>query len=341
MTTEELLAQIYYGNSIQAYITAIIYFIGLLIIFKILERVIIKNLSILTKKTKTDIDDKVIAVLEDIPLYFYVVLSIYFPLRALILTEATQKFIHIAFLIVVVVQVIRSITTLIEFIGTKMLFKSKTAAEKNKGVVSALKIIIKIIIWSTGLLLILSNAGVNITSLVASLGIGGIAIALALQNVLGDLFSAFSIYVDKPIQEGDFIKIGSDVGTVKKIGLKTTRIETLGGEELVISNNEITSTRIQNFHTMQRRRIVYTIGVTYDTPTKKLRLIPDMIKDIFKGKRKVTLDRVHFKNMGDFNLQYEIVYYIESAEYSDYMDFQQELNLSLMESFNKQKIELP
>lgn len=139
--------------------------------------------------------------------------------------------------------------------------------------------------------------------------------------------------------EGDFLIIGDDMGTVSKIGIRSTRIKTLRGEELVISNNELTSTRIHNFKKMDYRRIAFAIGVTYETPSKKLEKIPGIIQKVIEAQKKTRFDRTHFKNFGDFSLNYEIIYFLDTTDYAEYMDTQQEINLGIKRAFEKEGIE--
>jgi len=200
---------------------------------------------------------------------------------------------------------------------------------------------VKFVLWAVGILLILSNLGINVNSLVAGLGIGGLAISLALQSVLGDLFSSVSIAVDKPFEEGDFIVVGEHKGTVKKIGLKTTRVEALQGEEIVLSNTELTTARVQNFKKMHRRRVLFHIGVTYDTPIEKLKKVEDIIEEACgEHKEKVEFDRVHFQEFGDSNLIFEVVYYMQVSDYNVYMDTQESINFKILEEFEKEGIEM-
>jgi len=187
--------------------------------------------------------------------------------------------------------------------------------------------------------MLLSNIGINVSSLVASLGIGGIAIALAAQSVLGDIFSAFSIYIDKPFQVGDYIDLGGKTGTIKKIGLKNTRIKTLQGQELIVPNTELTNSHVENYKRMTKRRVAFSVGVTYDTPSKKLEKIPDMVSKVLEKVEGAELDRVHFMSFGDFSLNYDIVYFVNSREYTQYADRQQQINLALFKAFEKAEIE--
>ncbi len=200
-------------------------------------------------------------------------------------------------------------------------------------------IVIKAVLWTVGLLFVLNNMGVNITAAVAGLGVGGVAVALAAQAILGDAFSSFAIYLDKPFVVGDFIIVGDHLGVVEHVGIKTTRVKSLQGEQLVFSNTDLTSSRIQNFKKMEQRRVPFTIGVTYQTPSAKLKKIPGMIRGIIEGIESTKFDRAHFKAYGDFSLNFEIVYYVFGSDYNVYMDIQQRINVAIYEAFEKEGIE--
>ncbi|MBU2675594.1 MAG: mechanosensitive ion channel family protein [Woeseia sp.] len=202
-----------------------------------------------------------------------------------------------------------------------------------------LSFIARVTIWSIVLLAILDNLGVNITTMIAGLGVGGIAVALAAQNILGDLFASLSIVLDKPFVVGDFLSIGEFLGTVEKVGIKTTRMRSLSGEQLVFSNNDLLNSRIRNYGRMFERRVVFSLGVTYQTPADKLRAIPDMLRKAVESREPVRFDRAHFQKYGDFALIFEVVYYVLSADYAEYMDIQQEINLSIYEDFEAAGIE--
>lgn len=192
--------------------------------------------------------------------------------------------------------------------------------------------------WALVVLMALDNTGVHITAIVTGLGIGGVAIALALQTILGDLFASLSIVLDKPFVVGDFIAVGSDVGNVQQIGLKTTRVRALSGEELVFANGELLKGRIHNFGRMYERRILFRIGVVYGTPASKLERIPVMVRDIIEGAQ-VRFDRGHFADFGDSSYDFEFVYFVPSADYNHYMDVQQQINLGIVSAFEKEAIE--
>ncbi|MDZ7632343.1 MAG: mechanosensitive ion channel family protein [Gemmatimonadaceae bacterium] len=195
------------------------------------------------------------------------------------------------------------------------------------------------LIWSAVLLVALSNLGVNITAFIASLGVGGVAVALATQNILGDLFSSLAIVLDKPFVIGDFIVVGDMAGTVEKVGLKTTRLKSLSGEQLIFSNADLLSSRVRNFKRMQERRILFKLGVTYQTPRAMLERIPVMLRAAVEAQSNVRFDRAHFLAFGDFSLDFEVVYFVLSADFNRYMDVQQLINFSIHEQFEAAGVE--
>lgn len=194
-------------------------------------------------------------------------------------------------------------------------------------------------IWSLALLLILDNLGINITALVAGLGIGGVAVALAAQNILGDLFSSLSILLDKPFEVGDFMVFGEHAGTVERIGLKTTRIRSLSGEQVICSNSDLLNTRIRNYKRMAERRALFTIGIVYGTPSDKVEMMPRLIREIIEAQPDARFDRAHFKSYGDFSLDFETVYFVLRPDYNLFMDVQQAINLALYRRFEEEGIE--
>ncbi|GAH16691.1 unnamed protein product, partial [marine sediment metagenome] len=215
--------------------------------------------------------------------------------------------------------------------------------QMSEHILFVLKKIINGVIFLFAFLIILYVLKIDLSGVVIGLGVGGIAIAFALQNVLSDAFSAFSIYFDKPFEIGDYIVVGEYSGTVKKIGIKSTRVQLLQGEELVLANSMLTTTSVRNFKKMEKRRITFSFGVLYGTPTNKLKKIPGIIKDIVNSKKIQyidILDRVHFTEFGDFSLNFQVVYYLKTKDYTKYMDTQQEINFAIKETFEKEGIEM-
>ncbi|GAF83081.1 unnamed protein product, partial [marine sediment metagenome] len=276
--------------------------------------------------------------LQNSPFYFF--LSLYVALQ---FTEAfvfLEKTTFYALITVATYYTLKIAQRFVDYSSEKIIEKRRE--EEKTADVSLIKTLTKIfkaLLGVVAVLLIISNLGYDITALLAGLGIGGIAIALALQNILEDIFSSFSIYFDKPFVIGDFIIVGDDLGVVKKIGIKTTRIQHLKGHELIISNKELMSTRINNYGKMEKRRISFKFGVKYETTVEKLEKIPGIVRDVIESIDLTEFSRTHFSEFGDFNLVYEVVYFVETSDYGKYMDIQQAINLGILKKLQKESIE--
>jgi small-conductance mechanosensitive channel len=207
------------------------------------------------------------------------------------------------------------------------------------GSIGIIRFVARVAVWAMVLLLTLDNLGVDITALVAGLGIGGIAVALALQNVLGDLLASLSIALDQPFVIGDFVIVGEHMGTVEYIGIKSTRVRSLTGEQIVMSNADLLSSRLRNYGRMHKRRVVFTLGVTYETPRPKLREIPLRLREIIEAQDGVRFDRAHFAKYGPYSLDFEVVYYVQSPDFGRYMDAQQAINFRIHEAFEALGVE--
>ncbi len=335
------LERIYFGNTIRQYLIALLILVGFLVFLKYFKKKLFKGLEKWAAHTKSDLDDEIIQIVEKIPTLLYFFASLFFALQVIQVHALITKIVNIALVILLVYWAAKVASQMIEY-GLYHLAKSRgeNVSRKKNTTYLALSLIARIVLWSTGFLLILANLGVNISALIASLGIGGIAVALAVQNVLGDMFSSFTIYLDKPFEIGDYIIVGNHEGTVKKVGLKSTRVIALQGEEIVISNNELTSTRIQNFKRMKTRRISFDFGVTYSTKAKKLEKIPTIVETIMSKIDMAQFDRTHFFEFGTSSLNFRVVYYVQSSVFQDYMDTQQTINLEIVKAFEKEGIEI-
>jgi small-conductance mechanosensitive channel len=239
---------------------------------------------------------------------------------------------------VLTVIAVRLTISVIKFSLNAYLGKQERAEEKQKQVRGIITIT-NILFWVLGLIFLLDNLGYNVSAVLAGLGIGGIAIALAAQTILGDLFSYFVIFFDRPFEIGDFIIIGDKMGTVEYVGIKTTRIRSIGGEQLVLSNTDLTNSRIHNYKRMERRRIVFSIGVVYQTKSEQLNEVPKIVKQIIQETPNTLFDRGHFSAFGDFSLNFEFVYFVLSPDFLVYRDTQQAINLKIYEEFEKRGIE--
>ncbi len=308
------------------------------IVYRIFERYFTKW----AKRTKTNLDDEILANIKK-PIYFFVILvGAYYGLEFLSILEPYSTEVAFTFSIVEILLIAFIITRVVNVVIT-WYGEKRAKKQMSEHILFVLKKIINAVVYLFAFLVILAVLKIDLSGIVVGLGVGGIAIAFALQNVLSDAFSAFSIYFDKPFEIGDYIVVGDHSGTVKKIGIKSTRVQLLQGEELVLSNSVLTTSSVRNFKKMRKRRISFSFGVTYATPTNKLKKIPDIIRDIIDGDKLEyvdKLDRVHFTEFGDFSLNFNIVYYLKTKDYVKYRDTQQEINFAIKEAFEKEGIEM-
>jgi small-conductance mechanosensitive channel len=334
-----ILEQQYLGNSIEEWLIAAGVIIVTFVALKLTQRILVSRLGRLAERTKTDIDDAIVEVLGKTKFIFLAIVSVYASSYVVTLSPSATRLIHTILVFGFLTQGAIWGNTIIAFLLGRAVKKRMTEDAASATTLSALGFVSKLVLWAILLLLALDNLGVNITGLIAGLGIGGIAVALALQNILGDLFASLSIVLDKPFVIGDFIIVDEHLGTVEHIGLKTTRIRSLSGEQTVFSNADLLNSRIRNFKRMFERRVVFSIGVTYQTPHGKLAAIGAMLKEIIEGQPDVRFDRAHFKDYGDSSLNYEIVYYVKSPDYNRYMDIQQAINLEIYRRFGQEGID--
>ncbi len=283
-------------------------------------------------RTAAPIDDYALALVGRTHFLFLLVLALYAGLQYLSLpTRAEWLTGHIT-LVAVLLQVA------LWGHGAIGLWKTRVLRAKHAdgGLVSSMGFIgflARVALWSVVVLMILDNLGANITALVASLGIGGVALALAVQNILGDIFASLSIALDKPFVIGDFVIVDNVLGTVEHIGLKTTRLRSLSGEQIVCSNADLLKSRLRNYKRMFERRVVFGFGVVYRTSAEQLERIPRLVREIVEAQPKTRFDRAHFKEYGDSSLVFEVVYYVLDPDYNLYMDIQQAINLALFRRF--------
>lgn len=334
----EFLNQSFWGNTYYEYLVALSTFIlGLIVIFFI-NKILVVRLKKWADSTDTTLDDLFVKAIRKslIPIFYFGVF--YVSIKYLKLTLDFEKGIDIAATILITFFVVKTVVSAVNLI-IMAYFKKTDDTEQREKQLKGIRGLITFIIWAIALVFLLDNLGIKITAVVAGLGIGGIAVALAAQAVLGDLFSYFVIFFDKPFEVGDFIIVGEKLGVVENIGIKTTRIRALGGEQLVFSNTDLTSSRVHNFKKMERRRVVFKLGVIYQTPSTKLKMIPQIVKDIIGAQEDAAFDRGHFAAYGDFSLNFEFVYYVTGADYNKYMDIQQAINLSIFETFEKEGIQ--
>lgn len=307
--------------------------------FQLLRLLVIKRLTNLSKKTKLTIDDLLMSIIASLDSFFYIVLSFYLSTRFIKLTdnERTIRWFYVA---VFSFYAIKATTNIVNYIAQQYIKKEKAKGENtDTSVIRVLTVIINVSIWLISIIILLQNAGVNVSAVVAALGVGGIAIGFALQSVLTDLFAYFSIFFDKPFKVGDFITFADKSGEVEKIGIKTTRVKTLQGEQLVVPNTMLTESEVNNYKKLKERRVFFDIGVTYQTPYEKVKGIPKLVEKCMKGIDLVRFDRAHFREYGDSALIFEVVFYVDSDDYLIYMDKRHQVNLNILKEFEKAKID--
>lgn len=304
-----------------------------------LKKIFLHRLGLVAENTVSYWDDMAIGIVGGIHNLFLLAAAVYCGSLPLMLPENVTTYFTKAFVTILLFQM--------ALIGSQAIklyierYRSQKVDSNAAAVTTLVSIgfVIRLLLWSILLLVALDNLGINVTAFIAGLGISGIAIALAVQNILGDLFASFSIVFDKPFVIGDFIIVGDFLGTVEYIGLKTTRIRSLSGEQLIFSNSDLLQSRIRNFKRMQERRVVFSIGVLYQTPLEKVRQIPAMLREIIEAQREVRFDRAHFKEYGAYSLNFEIVYWIQTPDYNAYMDIQQSINLAIYQRFEENGIQ--
>ncbi|MFO7849692.1 MAG: mechanosensitive ion channel family protein [Spirochaetia bacterium] len=263
--------------------------------------------------------------------------SVYIAFRSLPLSSLGDRILGGLAAAVVTVLVIRA--SVFGITGSVKKYVEKTGREQDEKRIRPFLALVNFVLWIIGAMFMLDNLGFDISAVVTGLGVSGIAVAIAAQGILGDLFNYFVIFFDHPFEIGDFIIFNDKLGSVEKIGIKTTRIRALSGEQMVVSNSDLTGSIVHNYKRMQERRVVFTIGVTYQTPSEQLDSIPRLIREIIEANEEARFDRSHFRNYGDFALIFETVYYVLSPDYAKYMDIQQEINLAIYRSFEQRGIE--
>jgi small-conductance mechanosensitive channel len=262
--------------------------------------------------------------------------ALYGAVRVLRPAERVSAILEPMFVVLLTLLVVRLLMATASFAFSRYL-EQRTGPDQLK--LRPLSAVINLGIWIVALVFLLDNLGFEISTIIAGLGIGGVAIALAAQALLGDLFSYFVIFMDKPFEEGDFLIFDDILGTVEQIGLKTTHLRSLSGEQIIVSNSQLTSSKVRNYKRMEERRVVFNIGVTYDTGLEALRDIPAIIREAVEQEELTRFDRSNFKEYGDSSLNFETVYYVLSPDYNVYMNVHERVNLAIYQAFGERGIQ--
>ncbi|OFZ21809.1 MAG: hypothetical protein A2202_00475 [Bdellovibrionales bacterium RIFOXYA1_FULL_36_14] len=303
------------------------------------KKLIILNLAHVFKKTRTIIDDLFIEGLKSVHLIYLIIISMYAASVLLNLQNNYFKILKQVFILATIIQagvsgskMVNSWMDLLFKDQTKTLFVSSTS-------LGLFKTMVRVGFYTCIFIIFLHSLGVNVTTLIAGLGVGGIAIALALQNILGDLFASLTIILDRPFSVGDFISVSNYMGTIEYVGIKNTRIRSLSGEQIIVANGALLKEQIKNFKMMKERRVIFNIGVTYQTDEEKMNQVPSIIKNIIENIPSARFERCHFLKFGASSLEFEVVYWVENPDYKFYADIAHEINLQILLKFKETKIE--
>ena len=335
---QDIIERAYLGNRIVDYLIFVGLFFAAFGMIKIFQHFILRRLKKWAEKTATTIDDFLLRIIQRLILPLAYFGAFYLSVNTLSLHPLLKKIIDIIGMAILMVFAARLALSLIGY-GFNLYFTKRGKDVASDRSLTGILAVLKVVVWALAIVVFLDNLGFKISAIIAGLGIGGIAIALAAQAILGDLFSYFSILFDRPFEVGDFIILDQYLGTIEHIGIKTTRIRSLGGEQVILSNTDLTSSRVRNYKRMGKRRVVFKLGVTYQTSLEQLKVMPGIIEKVIKDVKDTTFDRAHFFSYGDFSLVFEVVYYVMSRDYNKYMDIQQEINFAIKKEFEARDFE--
>ena len=342
---EPLLAQLkldhdVLGNSLAAWIVAGGVAVATIVLLFFAKSLVIARAAVPDSKTDSDWRAGLRGLAEASKLWFFLLLGIYFASLMLAVPMKGQR----------AIQAVTATAFLLQFglwgnVVVHVLSQRWTRGRLQtdpSGVMmtSVFTFVSRIVLWVIITLLVLENIGVEVTALITGLGIGGVAVALAAQNILGDIFASLSIIVDRPFVLGDFIIVGDMMGTVENIGMKTTRVRSLSGEQLIFPNAGLLQSRIRNCNRQHDRRVVFTLNLKFDTPAEKLEKIPEILREIVEPNQAARFDRAHFAAIGDYSMKFEVVYVVLTADFNKYMDIQQRINLEILRRLAAEEIQL-
>lgn len=324
------------NNTMRQYVLFVIVFVAGIAVSLVVKHVLLKWGRKWAASDGAPIKISSIDLLEKylMPVFYFLVF--YVSIRVLTLSGMVSRVFHLMILASVVILSAIYLSKLLVFIFTKYWERKKS--EGNQAPVRWVSIFIKIIIWVLAVLLFADNAGIKLTAAVTGLGLGGIALAFAAQEVLKDIFCYFSIFFDRPFEVGDMIAVEQHSGTVEHIGIKTTRLRSISGEELIFSNKDLTDSRVKNYRSLRMRRVLFQLNVSYETPNEKLQLIPQLVRDVIYEQRDTRFDRAYFMAFGEYSLIYEVAYYVFGEDYEKYIGVQQAINLGIKKSFEEHEI---
>lgn len=334
---KELGQAVYYGNTLAAWTQAVLTFVLWFTVLPLARAFVARRLKKRTSDHPVALLQLLRTLIAETTRLFMIVLATYLALRWLDIPPRLEKTLATVMLVILWWQVALWLTRAVRHSIDIRRSHAGTGAD-GAASLNILRFVGVMVVWIVAILMLLTNLGVKIGPLVAGLGIGGVAIALAVQNVLGDLFASLSIALDKPFRVGDFLVIGEEKGTVEQIGIKSTRLRSLSGEQIVLSNGDLLKSRVRNYGLLYERRASFTVGIVYETPVGDVREVPALIEAAIRAQPKTRFDRSHFAGFGEYALKFEAVYFVLDAEYNTYMNIQQAINLRVMEEFSRRGI---
>jgi small-conductance mechanosensitive channel len=335
----ELLSARVLGNAIDEYGLAVAALLAVFVALRLAKSFLAAWLAAFARRTETELGDLFVRLLGRIGPVIYAVVSLDIAMRMLVLPAGVVRGFDVLVLLAVSFKTIQMLQDVVLFAVERWVTRGRPDDPGARAASRNVSAIARLALWLVGGIFVLSNLGLDVSSVIAGLGIGGIAVALAAQAVLKDAFSAFAIWMDKPFEVGDFIIVGDMRGTVEYVGFKTTRLRSLEGEQLVFSNADLTDSRVRNYKRMAERRVLLNFGVVYQTPLESLREIPGIVRAIIESQERARFDRAHFQGFGDSALNFEAVFYVLSPDYNTYMDVQQAINVRLIEELGNRGVE--
>jgi small-conductance mechanosensitive channel len=340
MSWNDFLAYQWLGNPVERWLLVAVFIIVATAVLWVLKQLAVKRLSKFTTRTRTDFDDLLVDLLSRTRVMLIFIATISPATSVLTLRQGAHTTLRLASVIALLVQLGIWGNAFITFWTERYARRGGEGSSAGATALSTLAVLARMVLGGLLILFLLDNLGVDVTALIAGLGIGGIIIALALQNMVGDMLAALSILVGKPFVVGDFIEAQGIMGTVEGVGLRSTRMRTLSGDELIFPNKKLLEGTIRNYTRMTERRVDFRIAVTYGTPQAKLERIPAIARDAVAQHPLVRFDRAHFRTLRDWSLEFDVIYFIASSDFNVYVDIQQQINLELMRRLEAEEIGL-
>jgi small-conductance mechanosensitive channel len=313
---------------------------GVYVALSLLRHLLSRRLGALAARTATDWDDLAVEIVRRTRWYFLVVIAVYASTRVVAPTGAFARVLGAIYVIVVLLQAGVWGNGILGFAADHYVRQRAAADIGTRATIQAVGYAGRFVLWALLVVTALQNFGINVTALVTGLGIGGIAIALAVQNILGDLFAALAIVLDKPFVVGDSVQVDAINGTIEHVGLKTTRIRALSGEQVIISNADLLKSRIRNYKRMEHRRVAFTLDVAFDTSPEQLDRVPGIVREVIARHELTRFDRCHLLAIELAGLRFETVYFVLDPDYGKFADIQHAVYTALLRRFGQDGIRL-